>query len=134
MKKNYLIITTLLFLTGCSEVHTVEYQLRCYVDSVSNENLGKVTLISKEEAIKNNFLYDFKIYSDDFLIVNDMEKYYRKKSTNNDMTDHHFSVLINEKTNDDVTYIFNKFYTDVSFRLSDRNISYSFECESPSSN
>ncbi len=117
----------LLLLAGCSLERTVESELECYVNAVVNAQTGVTTEISRQDAIKNNFIYHLVIESGGLLSVNDSE-HYREVTLESD-ANRSFSVIHGDNINNDVQFCMTRSFDDVEFILRGEEITYRFECE-----
>ena len=66
--------------SGCSEDHKVEHSLDCVLRSVVYTETGKEVTFKREDAIKNGFVYYFRLYDDGTLVVNENDVYVKDKN------------------------------------------------------
>jgi len=121
----YLTLTSLLLLfTACSNEREPKYHLNCILTGVVNIDSGKTTYFTKQNAIKNGYVYDL-IVSDDGLIVNKKDHYRLDVNAT-----HSFSLLLNNKIVKNFVYKFNKDFSDVELFLVKRHEKYTYDCTS----
>ena len=117
------LVFTLLFLVACSKEHELQHHLQCTLNGVVNTETGKVVNFTKENAVKNGFVYDLAIFDDGTLVV-DVEDLYRLDHNST----HSFSLIIDNKRVENMKFTFNKQFDDVEFFLLKRHEKYTYSC------
>ena len=124
--KGILVASLLLLLSSCSKTKRVDQTLECYVSLVSSKT-GTETVISKEDAVANNFLYSMQIYDDGLLVMNDTEVY--KAFDLEDVTTKKFAIVKDGKINKNLQIQIKKNVDLVKLFLVDSNTSYRLRCK-----
>ena len=118
-----LLVFTLLFLIACSKEHELQHHLQCTLNGVVNIESGKIVNFTKENAVKNGFVYDLAIFDDGILVVNEKDLY-RSDVT----TTHSFSLILDNKRVEYLKFKFNKEFDDVELFLLKRHEKYTYSC------
>jgi len=127
--KPYVLILLAVVFSACSSESSREH-LSCYVDKVIEENTGKEVIISHDDALEQGFVYDFNVDVNGTLIINGEEKYQEVHADKISPVGTHVYAIVQENgIDEDVVYVFDKEFSDVSFQMRKQKIRYEFSCK-----
>ena len=118
-----LTLVFLLFLVACSKEHKLQHNLQCTLNGVVNTESGKVVDFTKENAVKNGFVYDLVVFDDGTLVVNEKDLYRLDHNST-----HSFSLILDNNRVENMKFKFNKQFDDVEFFLLKRHEKYTYSC------
>ena len=109
--------------TGCAQERKIEHSLDCVLKSVVYTETGKEVTFKREDAIKNGFVYYFRVYDNGTVVVNETDVYVKDKNI-----ERSYSLKIAEKIDEDMKFQFTKAYDDVRFVLVKMKQEYTDSC------
>ena len=109
--------------TGCSQERKIEHSLDCVLKSVVYTETGKEVTFKREDAIKNGFVYYFRLYDDGTLVVNENDVYVKDKNI-----ERSYSLKIAGKVDEDMKFQFTKAFDDVRFVFIKKKQEYTYSC------
>ena len=116
-------MSILLWFNGCSQESKVVHELECVLHSVINIKNSKEVVFNRQDAINNGYVYDFQVFSDGKLVVNEADYYVKDQSAKES-----YSLLQGQKVNQNMKYIFTHNYENVEFFLKGKGEKYTFDC------
>ena len=128
-KKIYIYVTVLCLSVGWAVVDYINkpsilHNLDCVLKDVYKEQLQQRVSFKREDVIRNGYVYNFKIFDDGLLLVDDSDQYIL------DNTMERTYYYMGEKNiNKNLRYIFTDDYQDVLFKIEKIGVVYGYDCK-----